>query len=58
MGADGWGNRLGLKHDKEGVWREKTKEGRSDMSYFIKCMYRENIYRNYSKLFHLERTCR
>lgn len=38
---------------------ERRHKGKNGMScYFIKGKYREITHRDYSKLFHLERTCR
>lgn len=56
------GYRLGPKH----VWdqrvfekNERKHKGKNDMRcYFTQHMCGENIHRDYSKLFHLERTCR
>lgn len=53
--------RSGLEHEKMVFEKneKKKQKGKNDMScYFIKSMCEENICRDYSKLFHLERICR
>lgn len=54
-GAGQHGNMMKRVFEKS----ERRHKGKNGMScYFIKSKCRENIHRDYSKLFHLERTCR